>query len=157
MTVGTTITNAQGVVSTNNTTGLSVQQDPQNVGFSPFPVQAVVALVSTSVGGTSPVVAPGQAGVLTMSGSFGALTVVLPTAAAAIGGDYIFRNLDAVAHILTASQEVGGTKNIVSASNGGLFTKVTMAAVVGSSVTMYSDGVQWFITQCRGANSASVL
>lgn len=151
MSVGTRVDSTVGPNVTANTSGLQVAKDATNhTGFLPFKVDSVTAFVSTSAGGNTPTAVAGHAGVCTLSGSGAILTLKLPTAALAIGSEFIFRNVDARAHILSNSAETGGTLNIVSGATVG--TKITMAAVVDASVVFKSDGKRLIVIGGFGNN-----
>lgn len=154
MTVGTRVDSTVGPNVTKDGTGFQVAKDATNhSGFLPFKVDSVTSFVSSSATGNAPTAVAGNAGVCTMSGSGAVLTVALPTAAAAIGAEFIWRNVDARAHILSNSGETGGTFNLVSGAVTG--SKVTMAAVVGASVIMKSDGVRFIVIGGFGNNPVS--
>src|SRR5574337_1457408 len=141
MTVGTRVNSTVGPNVTKDGTGFQVAKDATNhSGFLPFKVDSVTAFVSSSANGNSPTAVAGNAGVCTLSGSGATLTVKLPTADASIGAEFIWRNLDARAHVLSNSAETAGTINIVSGGTVG--TKITMQAAVGASVILKSDGVR---------------
>lgn len=93
-------------------------------------------------------------GVFTLSGSGAALTMVLPLASAVPGGLFVFRTLSAHAHVLTSSQETGGSTvfaglpGATPANNG---AACTLPAVVGSSVALISDGRNFLVTAASGS------
>jgi hypothetical protein len=147
MTIGTRVDSTSGPVSSNSAAGLSVARDTSNRGFAPYRVDALKACTA----GTTLVA--GDAGVTTMSGSGGVITVVLPTAASCPGAEFVLRNLDARAHVVTSSGETAGSTVIVSGALVG--AKLTMAAVVGASAVLKSDGVHFTVVGGFGANAVS--
>lgn len=156
MSVGTRIDSSVGPNVTKDGTGLQVAKDATNhTGFLPFKVDSVTAFVSSSAAGNAPTAVAGNAGVCTLSGSGAVLTVKLPTAASCIGAEFIFRNVDARAHVLSNSAETGGTTNIISGASGTVGSKITMAAVAGASVVFKSDGVRFHVLGGFGNNPVS--
>lgn len=116
-----------------------VQEAGSGISFSTLPF-AVVQTQNTSSGSVS------QPGVYTVSGT-AVVTTVLPDAAAVPGGLFVFRSLSAKAHALTGS------------TAGNIFTdgtyegkNVALSNVVGSSVSLLSDGLSY----CVIANSGSL-
>jgi hypothetical protein len=166
MTIGTTITNAQGVVSTLNTTGLSVQQDTANAGFSPFIFAGSTTVVSTSAAGNSPQITIGQAGLILLSGSGAVLTPILPPASSSAGVEFVFRSLDARAHVITSSLETAGSKVINGVHPIGTMSgsqvwgqahgaKATFDGAIGTSCALYSDGLSWIVAPGSGSVTVS--
>lgn len=88
-------------------------------------------------------------GLYTASGA-GALTMVMPLASSVPGATFIFRNLSAHAHALTGSAEAAGTRVFTDGTSRG--SKLALAAAVGNSVTLVSDGVNF----CVMGNSGSL-
>ena len=76
--------------------------------------------------------------------------MVMPLASSVPGAQFIVRNLSAHAHALTGSAEAGGTKVFTDGTSRG--SKIALAAAVGNSVTLVSDGVNF----CVMANSGSL-
>ena len=153
MTVGTRVDSTVGPNVTSNGTGFQVERSTNNKGFGPYRVDSVKSFVSTSAAGNSPTAVAGDAGVCTMSGSGAVLTVTLPTAANSVGAKFIFRNIDARAHIVTSSQETAGVTVFVSGVTVG--AKLTMAATVGASAILQCDGVHFVVVGGFGGNSVS--
>ena len=126
----------------NATQGL-VQQAGSGIQFSelPFsPVQAQTAAATITV-----------PGVYSISASTaGALEMTLPLAASFPGGLFVFRAASADAHFVTASAETMGTDALTNGVSKG--SKLALAAVIGSSVTLLSDGVNY----CVLGNSGSL-
>ena len=138
MTIGSRYTNAQGVVSTNNTTGFSVEKNTTNAGFAPFKVDSVTAITSNTT------LVAGNAGVITLSGSATALTGTMPLASAAPGAFFTVRNLNAsLGHMLTASAETAGAKPFTDGYTKG--AKLAIASGIGGAVTFMCDGVNFLI------------
>ena len=106
-----------------------------------------VSAKTTSATLTSP-------GVYTLSGSSAALTMVLPLAADVAGGLFVFRSLSAHAHVLTSSQETGGSSvfaGMPGATPANRGAAVTLPSVVGSSVALISDGLNFLVTATSGS------
>lgn len=147
MSVGTRVDSAQGVVTTNNSSGLSVERSTSNIGFSPFKVDAVQAMTSSMT------LSAGDAGVNTLSSS-AVLTQSMPTAASCPGATFIFRNLSAHAHVLTGSQETAGTRvflSMLSGSVAGQGSKLVLSGAVGGSVVLQSDGLKFHALSYSGS------
>lgn len=158
MAVSTTIDTTNGVVTAIDSNGAG------SVGFSPFPVASIKALVSASTGNLT--LAAKDAGVLTLSGS--AITVVtMPLASACPGAFFTIRTTSNHAHILTGSQETNGTK-VFSLLASGSATNFNGSAITfplagaagaatggGPSVAMISDGKNFLIIGASG--SAQVM
>ena len=97
-------------------------------------------------------------GVYTLSASAGVLTMVMPMASAVAGGVFVFRSTSPSAHILTGSQETNGTKVFAGtpgATPDNLGSKLTLPAVVGSSVALISDGASFLLMASSGSCSLS--
>lgn len=127
-------------------TGSGVTFNSDSITFSSMPVSSVQA-VTTSATVTSP-------GVFTVSGSAGVLTVVMPLASAVPGAQFVFRSTSADAHILTGSQESQGTKVFAGIPGSAVATqgsRLTLPAVLGSSVTFVSDGRSFLLTGLSGS------
>lgn len=103
-----------------------------------YDVTALTAATTLTVGG-----------VYTIAGS-GALAVTLPTAASVPGSIFTVRAASAHAHFLTGSAEAMGTTALTDGTNKG--SKLALAAAVGNSVTLVSDGKNF----CVMANSGSL-
>ncbi len=148
MTVGTRTDSTKGVVTTDNSSGFSVERSTSNLGFAPYAVDSIYAVTSSLT------LAAGDAGVVTLSSSVaGVLTEVLPTAASTPGATFVFRTTSAHAHILTGSQEANGTKVIISQLSGaaGQGSKLTLNAAQGSSVFLQSDGRLFHVLSFSGS------
>lgn len=150
MTLGTRTDETSGLVTTNNSSGFSVARSTSNVGFGPYKVDSIHALTASST------LVAGDAGVNTISGS-GVLTMIMPTVASAPGGEFIFRNLSAHAHILTGSQESTGTKSFLSIQSGsvGFGSKLTLSSSVGCSVVLKCDGLNYHVLSYSGSITIS--
>ena len=136
MSVSTLIDSAKGVVSTNNASGITLGNDSNNSGFGPFTtgiVRAITSLVTLSAG---------DAGVLTISGS-SAVTAVMPDPTTCAGAEFTVRSLSASAHVLSGS-------GVAFANSGSTGAKLTLAASVGASVAVKSDGLQFLVLGSRG-------
>lgn len=90
-----------------------------------------------------------KGGVYTISGA-GALALTLPLAADVPGSVFTVRAASAHAHFLTGSAEAMGTTALTDGTNKG--SKLALAAAVGNSVTLVSDGKNF----CVMANSGSL-
>lgn len=98
----------------------------------------------------------GDAGVNTISGS-SVITLVMPTVASTPGAEFIFRNLSAHVHVLTASQESLGTKSFLSIQSGsvGFGSKLTLSSSVGCSVVLKCDGLNYHVLSYSGSITIS--
>ena len=143
-----TYDSARGLVQES---GSGVVFNADSISFSTLPTAAVQAVTTTST-----VTTPG---VYTISGSTGTgiLTVALPTAASVPGGTFVFRSTSADPHVLTGSQESQGTKvfaGIPGSSVAGVAaqgSRLTLATVLGSSVSLISDGKSFLVTGLSGS------
>lgn len=136
------ISDATGIFQIRDGSGVEISSP---VTFSSFPTVAVAAQTAPAT-----LVNPG---VYTLSGG-SAQTWVMPTAASVPGGTFIFRCLSAHAHVLTGSQEAPGTKVFAGFPGGTPDTngsRLTLPAVVGSSVALVSDGVSFLLTAASGS------
>ena len=139
MSVSTTIDSTLGVVSV---------IDP-STDTTPGTVTITGLLAPVSVLLTGSTLTPTQAGVVTLSGSTISL-LVMPLASDCAGALFTVRSVSAFAHILTGSQEVNGTKVFTDGTSQG--SRATLAAVVGSSAALLSNGKNFLIL----GNSGSV-
>ena len=119
-----------------------VQEAGSGISFSTLPF-AVVQTQNTSSGSVS------QPGVYTVSGT-AVVTTVLPDAAVVPGGLFVFRSLSEKAHALTGSV-VGNifTDGTAAGKN------VALRNVVGSSVSLLSDGLSYCIFAKSGSLTVS--
>jgi hypothetical protein len=144
------IDSALGLVTTNDpvASGFSVEKNPNNRGFAPFSVDAIVAITSGSTFDAA------VCGVNTMSGAT-ALTGVLPKASDVPGSTLIFRNLCTNAMLLTSSQETAGSKVFVNQNSGSMTIQnsalLRLPGTVGASVILQSDGVNFHIMSYSGS------
>jgi len=90
-----------------------------------------------------------KGGVFTIEGST-ALGVTLPLAADVPGSVFTLRAASAHAHFLTGSAETAGTRALTDGTSRG--SKLALAAAVGNSVTLISDGKNF----CVLGNSGSI-
>jgi len=144
-----TVISEIGTVDFANGPGLSVETTATFTGATTFsssisavslptsPVQALAASASIS-----------QPGVYTLD-NVTPSGYLLPNPANVPGGVYVFRALSSQAHFLTSSSANRG-KFITDGTAAG--SKVTITAVVGSSISLISDGLSF----CKIANSGSV-
>jgi len=126
-----------------------VEFNSDSVIFSATPTTTVRSITSDTT--------VAAAGVYTLTASQGVLTTVLPLASAIPGGQLIFRSASPSAHILTGSQESVGTKviaGIPGSSVAGVSaqgSRLTLPAVVGSSVSLVSDGASFMVVGLSGS------
>lgn len=102
----------------------------------------------------------GDAGVLVMSAANGVLTGTLPLASASPGTQFIFRTTSPSAHVLTASVGDGNVfvenrSNPAGNVTGSDGTKLVMPAIVGSSVVLLCDAVNWVVLGGSGTFTLS--
>lgn len=132
-----TVINDVGTVDFAGGSGLTVETTATFTGATISSVQALVASASVTLPGVYTLDNPTPAGYL------------LPNPANVPGGVYVFRSLSSQAHFLTSSSANRG-KFITDGTAAG--SKVTIGAVVGSSISLISDGLSF----CAIANSGSV-
>jgi hypothetical protein len=128
-----TVTNTQGLNQIRSGNGVVLQNTPT--------VSAAAGLVTGD--------AASLPGVYTIAGG-GAASIAMPTASESIGGVFVFRSTSAQAHFLTGSSEAAGTTVFTNGVTKG--SKLALAAAVGNSVTLVSDGVNF----CVLGNSGSL-
>lgn len=98
-----------------------------------------------------------DAGLIILSASQGALTMVLPRASDAPGASFIFRSTSPSAHVLTSSQDAGNVIITQSSFSDQLNTSgsiITFPPITGSSIMLMSEGVNWFVLG-RGSSAPS--
>lgn len=139
MSVSTTIDSTLGVVSV---------IDP-STDTTPGTVTISGLLAPVTVLATGSTLTPTQAGVVTIDGGAASL-VVMPLATDCQGAMFTVRSVSAFAHILTGSQEANGTLVFTDGTSHG--SRATLAAVVGSSAALLSDGKSFLVL----GNSGSV-
>ena len=129
-------------------TGVVFQGESISFAATPFtPVQSVSA--------TGAVTAPGVYEVTSSTG--GAKTITLPSVTAFPGANFVFRTTSVDAHILTGSSAdqkavfTGLTQLAAGTAAAKLGSKLTFAAVAGTSVVLVSDGSQYCITGGSGS------
>ena len=146
------INDSQGLVQRSgsgleiNSSGLEINSE---ISLSSSPSLSVSALTSNST--------LTHGGVYTASSS-GALTIVMPLASAVAGSMFVVRALSAHAHVLTGSQESGGTlvfAGMPGATPNTRGSALTLPEVVGSSVVLVSDGKNFLLTAASGSCSIS--
>lgn len=141
MSVGNRIDSTLGVVTTKDGQGTVIAKD-NNVGFGPYRVDSIGAILSSSTAANT--LTANDAGVLTISGS-AVTVVVMPLASACAGAEFIFRQVSNNAAVLTGSQETAGVKvfadgMVLSGS------KLTLSGTIGQSVGVKSNGLQYLVT-----------
>ena len=117
-----------------------------------FPTTTVLAKTAAAT-----LTAPG---VYTVSGS-AALALTMPLASAVPGGIFTLRALSNHAHHMTGSAEASGTKVFKSIVTGSEMqaegSDIAVAAGVGNSVTIFSDGANFCVLTASGSVTISGL
>ena len=135
-----------GVITLKDAQGFSVKADTLNYGFGPYKVDAVTAITASTT------IVPGNAGVVTLSGSATALTGTMPLASDCPGATFVVRNRNAsLAHILTGSAEAAGTQVFSDGYTKG--SKFGIAAGANGSVILMCDGANFLLV---GGSSGSL-
>jgi hypothetical protein len=139
MTVSTTISPTLGVVTTidsadSTTPGIVVLGGVQQ------------QVTDFTAGAT---LTPANAGVVTISKTGSAATLVMPLASSCAGAMFTVRSTTAYAHVLTGSQEAGGTLVFSDGTSHG--SRATLANVAGSSVALLSDGKSFLVLGSSGS------
>ncbi len=147
MPIKTTVGAAQGVVETNNGSGLQIERDPGHKGFAPFQVysiKTVTSQVSMSVD---------DAGVIIVSGSAGIVPVLMPSASLCPGSMWTFINKSLDSHYLSSSTygSANGSATFNNGTTGG--SRLQLANVINQSITLLSDGVNFTVL---GGTSSSI-
>ena len=92
-----------------------------------------------------------QPGVYTMSGT-AFVTTFLPAVASIPGGHFTFRSLSAGhAHAISASSADAGNSVIRGSNNTSRGSNLALNTLVGSSVSLVSDGVQYIVYANTGS------
>ena len=78
-----------------------------------------------------------------------AKALTMPLASSVPGSMFIVRTASAHAHFLTGSAEAAGTKVFTDGTSSG--SKLALSAIVGSSVTLVSDGVSFCVSAQSGS------
>jgi hypothetical protein len=128
--------------------GISLTSD--SIVFSSLPTSTVQAIAASSA-----VTAPG---VYTLSGSAGAIGATLPVPSDVPGGTFIFRSTSASAHFLTGSTASAGVNifaGMAGATPANVGQKLAFPAVIGSSVTLVSDGLSYCFSAASGTMTIS--
>ena len=136
MAVTTTIDSVLGVVSTNNSDGAGT--------VSIAGLQAPVVALTTAA-----TLSAAQAGAFTFGTGGSAVTYVMPLASSCPGSVFTFRSTTAYANALTCSQEANGTKAFTDGTNNG--SKLAVTNVIGSSVSLISDGKSFLVIGKSGS------
>ena len=99
-----------------------------------------------------------EPGLYILSAAF-AITITMPAVSQSAGGMFIFRNKSTQAHLLSCSNEINGTKsfcaNPVVTASVGQGSKITLPGVVGSSVTLFCDGLNFCVAAASGSFTIS--
>lgn len=147
-----TVIDGRGVVTTDGSDGVSIDQHVNNSGFGPF------ALPVTALTANATVTTPGM---YTLQGTTTPIVVTMPSASNVPGAIFVFKSLSAHFHHLTGSQEVGGTRvfchmaqQLLSQSafvtGSGVGSRCELRPVVGSSVVLLCDGTNYMVTAMSG-------
>ena len=136
MAVTTTIDSVLGVVSTNDPAGAGTV----TVSGLRAPVTALT---------TAATISAAQAGAFTFGDGSAAVTYVMPLASSCPGAVFTFRSTTAYANALTCSQEVVNTKAFTNGTSNG--SNLAVANVIGSSVTLISDGKSFLVLGNSGS------
>lgn len=129
-----------------------VQKAGSGFEFEVSPIVPISTLVSSSA---APLTLS-AGGMYTISGE--ATQIVMPLASSIPGGTIIVRSTSAYAHFLTGSQEANGTlvfAGHVGATPANQGSKLTLPAVVGSSVALVSDGKSYLMLAASGSCTIS--
>lgn len=132
--VGTRVSNAKGVNTSKNSSGLSAERDSQNKGFYPWQVDSTQTFTSNTT------LVAGDAGVNIISASNASLlTMSLPSASACPGAMFLFVAGNAAGHVLT------GSHSNAFVLTGTFGTKLTFGSTTNSSVALQSNGVSFMV------------
>ena len=127
-------------------TGINQYRDGSGIEFDSSPTFSQSPTLQTSALTAAGSVTVG--GLYTVSGNT-AVTTTMPLASSVPGATFIFRNLSATAHALTGSAEAQGTLVFTDGTTRG--SKLALAAAVGNSVSLISDGVSFCVTAKSGS------
>ena len=117
-----------------------VQQAGSGVTFENFPaIGTTIALVTAQTASLP--------GIYTISGT-AAANVTLPQASVHPGGVFVFRSLSPYAHFITGS-ETAPKRVFNDGVNAG--SRLTLENVVGASVALQSDGVNYIVMAGSGS------
>jgi hypothetical protein len=136
MSVSTTIDSVLGVVSTNDPAGTGTV----SITGLQHPVLALT---------TAQTLSAAQAGAFTFGDGGAPVVYVMPLASSCPGAVFTFRSLTAQANALTCSQEEAGTKAFTNGTSNG--SKLAVASVLGSSVSLLSDGKSFIVIGNSGS------
>ncbi len=162
MTIKTTISDAYGVVQTDNDSGFvmnsaqTVTQSAANTGFAPYQLAPMVAN-GTSYTATIP-------GLYYCSGTngTGGMTITMPTPSAVPGGIFVMVQRATDPIFLTASSYTPGNQAFTTMSGSGLYdtatttigakgSKMTLSGTVGFSYVLLSTGVNYLLLGASGS------
>jgi len=138
MAVTTTIDSVLGVVSTN---------DPAGTGTVSITGLQNPVLALT----TAQTLSAAQAGAFTFGNGAAPVVYVMPLASSCPGAVFTFRSLTAQANALTCSQEANGTRAFTDGTSTGKGSKVAVANIIGSSVSLLSDGANFLVIGNSGS------
>lgn len=136
MPVSTTINSTLGVVSTTDPVGAGT------VSITGLQTPVIALTTATTI-------SAGQAGAFTFGTGVAAVTYVMPLASSCPGSVFTFRSTTAYANALTCSQEAGGTKAFTDGTDNG--SKLAVTNVIGSSVSLISDGKSFLVIGNSGS------
>lgn len=147
MTVSTTIDATLGLVSTVDSANAS---SPGAVTINTGGTVTVAGLQAPVISLTSvATLSAAQAGVFTFGTGGAPISYVMPLASSCPGAMFTFRNANAQANALTCSQEANGTKAFTDGTSRG--SNVAVAGVIGSSVSLLSDGKSFLVIGNSGS------
>lgn len=132
MSISTKINSSQGVVSLNNSSGITFESNTNNFGFYPY-VHGVMQTLTTTV-----TLSAGNAGLIWLSGS-SAITVVMPDPTTCAGACFAFLNRTGFANIISSSNFHGFV------GGAAIGTTLTLSGVVDAALSLICDGGQYII------------
>jgi hypothetical protein len=139
MAVTTTIDSTLGVVSKPDTSSTAGTVTISGLQAS------VIALT------TAATISAAQAGAFTFGNGGAPVTYVMPLASSCPGAVFTFRSVTAQANALTCSQEANGTKAFTDGTLTGQGSKVAVANIIGSSMSLLSDGASFLVIGNSGS------
>ncbi len=142
MTVGNRMNSATGVTTTNGGVGTVIEKD-QNSGFMPFKSDSVPTWTSTTTASAA------DAGVVVLSGTAGAVNVLMPLASTAPGALFIFRSNAAQAHVLTGTLEGQGKLVFTDLETRTQGSQLTLSGAISASVALLCDGASFMVIAAR--------
>ena len=142
--------NESGAVTERSREGTQIDAHVSSSGFFPMKAQTVWAHTTSSALAVSGGF-PARPGLATISAS-NTLTIVLPAASAHAGATFAFRLTSNHQHIVTASNETGGTRGIVAKDGVLSGSALTFTAgAVNNGATLFCDGARFHLTAGSGS------